>query len=95
VGIQTCIEETSEGGDAEDFIYWQRDVLWMPACAGMTWWLRWLATLTNSPPHMLAARPGMVLGPLSEQHDYVGKDMAEVVEQVLGTTTRAAAHDLG
>jgi 2-haloacid dehalogenase len=29
------------------------------------------------------ARPGMVLGPLSEQHDYVGKDMAEVVAQVL------------
>jgi len=30
------------------------------------------------------ARPGMVLGPLSERPDIVGGDLREVVDQILG-----------
>jgi 2-haloacid dehalogenase len=30
------------------------------------------------------ARPGMVLGPLSERPDIVGRDLREVVDQILG-----------
>jgi 2-haloacid dehalogenase len=31
------------------------------------------------------ARPGMVLGPLSERPDIVGRDLREVVDQILGS----------